>query len=224
MKILAADVGKSNDYSVVAFIKGSTDSPRKYGVVGLNRWRSEKYQVTIGRLITMAARYPDAVVAIDGGGVGRAVVDLARDGLPRRKVYSITSTGGRNANPGQEPGDVNVPKRDLIETVRVLLQNGRLLFSPDLPLLRELQTEFKQFEEKRTEKLNVVYEGVGSHDDCVSAVAIGCWIGEQAPQPLTDERVRNLVLNVSPDEVEEEKPMTRLQEIYRDLPHLFRGD
>jgi hypothetical protein len=223
VKIIACDIGKQNDYSVVASLRGSGDSPRKYAVVSLDRWRHEKYQVTIAKLLQMARRHPDAAVAIDGGGVGRPVVDLVRDGLPRRKVYSVVSTGGRNVNAGQEPGDVCVPKRDLIETVRVLLQNRRLIFSPELPLLRELQTEFRQFEEKRTEKLNVTYEGAGAHDDMVSAVAIGCWVGENQPRPLTDERIQNCVLNVGPGEPESGQRRTRMQELAAEFPHLF-GD
>jgi hypothetical protein len=104
VKLLACDIGKANDYAVTALIRGGPTVPREYHVAGLNRWRGEKYQVTIGRLVKLARQHPDAIIGVDAGGIGRAVIDLVRDGLPGRKVYGVTSTGGKNASAGQEPG------------------------------------------------------------------------------------------------------------------------
>lgn len=223
MKIVAADIGKTSDFSVTAVVLGSPTVPREYHVSKLDRWRSEKYQVTIQRLVALAARHPDAVIAVDAGGVGRPVLDLVRDALPGRKVYGIISTGGRNVNAGQEPGDVCVPKGDLIGCLQVLLQAKRLTYSPSLPLCRELQSEFQRFEMRTTKALNLTYEAASGHDDIVAALALACWVGEQAPQPLTDARVTGLVLNALPDP-DPVKPRTRMEALALDFPHLFGGD
>lgn len=226
MKIIAGDIGKTNDFAVTALIRGSPTAPRAYHVAGLDRWRGEKYQHTVQRLVLLAARHPDAVVAVDAGGVGRPVLDLVRDALPGRKVFGIVSTGGRNANAGQEAGDVNVPKADLIGVLQVLLQAKRLTYSPALALVRELQGEFQRYEGKVTKALNVTYEGVGAHDDIVSACAIGCWVGENLPAPLTDARVAGLVLN-GPSwkgQAAGEGVRSRMEQLADDHPALFGSD
>lgn len=223
MKIIAADIGKVSDFSVAALVLGSPTAPRSYHVAKLDRWRSEKYQTTIQRLVLLAGRHPDAIVAVDAAGVGRAVLDLVRDAMPGRKIYGVISTGGRNVNAGQEPGDVCVPKSDLVGVLQVLLQARRLTYSPSLPLVRELQSEFQRYEGKLTKNLHQTYEAATGHDDIVSCLALGCWVGEQAPQPLTDDRVRGLVLNASPDP-EPVKPRTRMEALQQDFPDLFGGD
>jgi hypothetical protein len=70
---------------------------------------------------------------------------------------------------------------DLVGVVQMLLQSRRLKFAAGLPgvdvLVRELET-FKA-------KINIAtgsetYEAwrERDHDDCVLALAIGCWVGE----------------------------------------------
>lgn len=222
MKIVAADIGKQSDFTVAAVVLGSPTVPREYHVSKLDRWRGIRYGDTVGKLVALAARHPDATIAVDAGGVGRPVLDLVRDALPGRKVYGIISTGGRNVNAGQEPGDVCVPKGDLIGCLQVLLQAKRLTYSPSLPLVRELQGEFQRFEMKTTKALNLTYEAAGgSHDDIVAALALACWVGEQAPQPLTDERIRNAVLTVYPKPAEVKKPRTRMEALALDFPEMF---
>lgn len=225
MKIVAGDIGKQSDYAVAAVLLGSprtANAPRAYHVSELDRWRGEKYQHTVRRLVALAEKHPDALVAVDAGGVGRPVLDLLRDALPGRKVFGIVSTGGRNATTGAEPGDLNVPKADLIGALQVLLQNKRLTYSPGLGLVRELQSEFQRYEMRTTKALNLTYEAATGHDDIVSAVAIGCWLGEQAPQPLSDARVAALVLNEPEAAPEPTKYPTRLDELANDFPDLFR--
>jgi hypothetical protein len=117
---------------------------------------------------------------------------------------------------------VNVPKADLIGNLQVLLQAKRLTYSPSLANVRELQGEFQRFEMRTTAKLNLTYEAATGHDDIVSAIAIGCWLAEQAPQPLTDADIANAVWSGHDDEPKK-PPRTRMEALALDFPGLF-GD
>jgi len=81
---------------------------------------------------------------IDNTGVGRAVSDLFRqEGL---LFYPITITGGENIN--SEGRRINVPKRDLVATVQVLLQTKRLKIPTTLSEARILLEEMTNFQVK----------------------------------------------------------------------------
>lgn len=217
MKIIAADIASVSDYTAAAVLAASDDSPRRYYLSALDRWR-EKYTVTGERLAGLARRHPDAALVIDATGVGRPVLDALRDALPARAVYGVTITGGRSVNRGQAAGDVTVPKADLVGALQVLLQTRRLSWPRGLPLLRELQGEFAAFQVKTTPGLRESFEGKGSHDDLVLALGLGCWLGEHLPAPLAD--VEGLVLGPFP-EPRTPEPKTGWEAIAADFPDLF---
>ena len=80
------------------------------------------------------------MVAVDGTGVGAPVVDLLRAARLGCEVAAVTITGGeRVVRNGQA---WNVPKRDLIAGVQVLLEQGDLRIAAGLAeagaLVREL--------------------------------------------------------------------------------------
>ena len=218
MKIIAADIASVSDYTAAAVLAVSDDSPRRYYLSALDRWR-EKYTTTVDRLAGLARRHPAAALVIDATGVGRPVLDALRDALPGRAVYGITITGGRSVNRGQAAGDVTVPKADLVGALQVLLQNRRLAWPRELPLIRELQGEFAAFQPKLTPALHQTYGGKGEHDDLVLALGLGCWLGEHLPAPLAD--VEGLVLGPFPETTTPEPPKSGLDAIAADFPDLF---
>jgi hypothetical protein len=131
---------------------------------------------------------PGSQLAVDQTGVGRAVVDLFRArGLPAA-LHAVTITGGHDvAGPDPLSGrlDWRVPKRDLVDTLQLLLQSGRLRWSRRLGLAAVLAQELSAFRVKVTRSAHEAYGAWrdGQHDDLVLAVALAAWLGERV-QPL----------------------------------------
>jgi hypothetical protein len=124
-------------------------------------------------------------LAVDYTGCGRPVCDmLTRAGITHTPV---SIHGGINTS--CHKGDWSVPKRSLVATVQVLLQERRLLFAEQLPLLAVLQTEligFRQRIDPATAHESYSAWRERDHDDLVLALALACWLGEhlgtQAPR------------------------------------------
>ncbi len=78
--------------------------------------------------------------------------------------------------------DYRVPKRDLVSTLQVLFQAGRLKVAGDLPEARTLTEELLNF--KVTINAKTAHDSYeswreGIHDDLVLAVALACWHAEK---------------------------------------------
>jgi len=135
-----------------------------------------RYPVIVQRVAALMQSPPlagDAVLIVDGTGVGAAVVDDFR--LALRELMDVTITGGTNAT--YEPPDrYKVPKRDLVSAVQSLLQSDRLKIARELQEAQTLVNELLAFQVTITEAANDRYEGrSGVHDDLVLAVALPCW-------------------------------------------------
>ena len=114
-------------------------------------------------------------LVVDETGVGRPVVDMFKQAgqLP----IPVTITAG--FAPKYDPADSSytVPKRDLVTTVAVLLEQRRLLIPPSLPLADLLTRELQEFKRKVTPAGSDSYAAgrEGKHDDLVLAVALAAW-------------------------------------------------
>jgi hypothetical protein len=135
-------------------------------------------------------------LAVDHTGVGRAVVDMLADALRGRVAclcYPITITAGHIVTTN-ELGGLHVPKKELVSTLRVLLQARRLHVARTLPEAAVLVKELENFRVKVTAARNETFESwrEGQHDDLVLAVALATWLGEQTlptPDDLPEETV-----------------------------------
>ena len=111
----------------------------------------------------------------DATGVGKPVVDyLRREGIT---TVPIIITGGNQVNYNKEIGGWNVPKRDLISSVQLELQNRTLKFANTIEQLDIMIQELLTFKIKVTAKGNDTYEAwrEGDHDDLVLALAVAVW-------------------------------------------------
>ena len=119
-------------------------------------------------------------LAVDGTGVGRAVVDLLRRAGPGCVVMPVNITSGLKET--QEGGYYGVPKRDLILGLQVLLQRKVLRIAAGLEYGADLLKEMTAMQVKITlsghEQCAVWREG--THDDLVFAVALACWNAQNA--------------------------------------------
>lgn len=121
---------------------------------------------------TMRVIGSDYCIVADATGVGKPVIDLLR--RAQLNTVSVTITGGQKVS--QDAG-FNVPKRDLITAVQVLLQQGRLKFAEGLPHVSTLIKELVAMQVKISTDAHDSY-GVwreGKHDDLALAVAMAAW-------------------------------------------------
>ncbi len=89
-------------------------------------------------------------LAIDATVVGRPVVDtFAERNLPAH-LLPVTITGGHKAH--SEAGGRHVPKRILVSTLQVALQNQRLRIAAKLTEAATLQKDLQDFQLTFTEK------------------------------------------------------------------------
>lgn len=104
-------------------------------------------------------------------------MDLLRQkGLRPR---GVTITEGDKGSP--EGADWRVPKRELVSTIQVLLQGGRLKIAEELPNAAVLIQELLHFRVKID--LVTAHDSYGPwrervHDDLVLAIALACWYGQ----------------------------------------------
>jgi hypothetical protein len=98
-------------------------------------------------------------------------------------VVPITITGGDSVV--RDNKAFRVPKRDLVSTVQVLLQGGRLKIAPALAESALLVQELQNFQVKISDLGHDSYGAwrEGTHDDLVLAAALACWHAERVPKP-----------------------------------------
>ena len=178
------DLGQANDYTAVSILERVGDHlENSYHVRHLDRVRNVPYPQIVDKVSSMmhhpALAY-NAALVVDQTGVGAPVVDLFRQaGLD---PVGVLIHGGDKAS--HEGGTWRVPKRDLVGSLQVLLQSGRLKISKKLPLASVLQSELLTFKVKIdpiTAHDSYSAWREQDHDDLVLSVAMAAWWGEQHP-------------------------------------------
>lgn len=183
------DLGQARDFSALAVLERTTRSDptnrtvAHYAVRHLERLPlGTSYPAVVGRMGQLFARPPLAstMLAVDQTGVGRAVVDLLTEARVGADLRPITITAGHRATPGDGLG-WHVPKKELVNTLQVLLQARRLRVAARLADAQTLKDELVAFQMKVTAAANETFGtwGEGRHDDLVLAVAIAAWAGER---------------------------------------------
>jgi hypothetical protein len=207
---LGIDLGQSQDYTAIALIEqeigsleivweGTGGNYREveftkehfiYNVVGLKRlplgtsYPDQVKEVenifkriqTAGKGLARNDHQAKKHLAIDRSGCGRPITDLFEQaGL---SPTGITITGGDQVV--QDGAHFRVPKRELVNLVKVLLQQGRLKISTHTPDYRILISEMNNFTYKINDNANDVYGATsGTHDDLLLALAVGLWVAER---------------------------------------------
>ena len=178
------DLGQTNDYTALSILEKAKEGNQSvYHVRKLERTRGTPYPEIVDK-VTKIMRSPDliasgAVLVVDQTGVGAPVVDLFRKaGL---RPVGVLIHGGDRA---MRDGDTwRVPKRDLVGTLQVLLQNNRLKISWKLQLAKILSGEMLNFRIKIDPK--TAHDSYSAwreddHDDLLLSVAIAGWMGERS--------------------------------------------
>lgn len=178
------DLGQAKDYTAMSVIERRKGIPAIYHVRHLKRFELGTSYPSIAsqvREVLDSIGVKPSVLIIDGTGAGRPVCDLFQEG--GLFFYTITITGGYKVN--VEGRSINVPKRDLISNIQILLQTKRLKIPSLLPEAQTLVEEMSNFQVKISQAGHDSYGAwrEGTHDDLLLAVALACWAAENKLLP-----------------------------------------
>ena len=195
MIVVGVDLGKASDFTALAVARRREKS---WEVPHLERLPlGTSYVDAVAHVAALVTRpeVEGAYLVVDQTGVGAAVCDLLRARLPqdnRNRLRPITLTSGtKPTNDGRE--GYNVPKRDVVGVLQVLLESKRLSIARELPLADTLVREMLSFQTKITTSAKETFGAwrEGQHDDLVLALGIGLWLGEnvrprEISMPITE--------------------------------------
>ncbi len=178
------DLGQVSDRTALAalgVIRGTSPGTNTYQLLFLQRFPRGTPYPTIGdRVAEVFSKPPLAgqTLAIDGSGVGRAVVDHFRRLRLSANFRPVSITGGSAATRAPD-GYWHIAKQNLVSATQLVMQTRRIAFAPNLQDLDILVQELQAFRVKITRGANELYEvREGEHDDMVLAVAMALWFGE----------------------------------------------
>jgi hypothetical protein len=206
--VFGLDLGSISDYSALCVIEatrtifeGGKDEITRLDCVSLKRWQLRTpYQQIVQEIVRKINNlHPfetpkQKTLAVDGTGVGVAIVDLFRAEKINAEFRAISITGGSTVN---STGDVFfVPKRDLVGCVQLALQNRILKTSPALVEAATLMSELQNFKANISASGHDTY-GAGSdwrinhNDDLVLAAAMAIWCASR-PQVRVTQTERQI--------------------------------
>ena len=184
--IISVDLGQVNDFTAITIIEviDRENANKTYSLRHIERYREVSYPDTVKRVKQLVesgelSKYRKRThIVIDGTGVGIAVNDIMR--RENLKPINLIIIAGHEVT--RKGFKYNVPKKELVTNLLVLLQNGKLKIASSLPYCDILVGEFENFKVKVN--LKTAHESYEAwrqceHDDLVLSLAIGCWVGEK---------------------------------------------
>jgi len=191
--IFGLDLGQQNDYTVISALETVfIDNELNYSLPFIHKFPLKTPYPDIVNSISKFIENKlyiknDYILVIDYTGVGHPVVDLFKK--RNMKIISINITGG-NKSIWASRLEANVPKRDIVSSIQVVMQNNRLKIASDLPLLADLNREFLGFKVKIAANGRDSYSAVsGLHDDIIMSIGIALWYGENRNKSGSNVRI-----------------------------------
>ena len=180
--VLGVDLGQVNDPTAIALLEHELIRERTYRLVYLQRFKlGTNYSEIADRIAARVNARPlsgRCTVAVDATGVGQPVVDDLKPKLRHSRFHAITITAGNTVN--STSGKINIPKRDLITTCQLLLQNQRLRIAAAIPDAAALVEEMLSYRVTISENGHDSYAPwrERDHDDLLLALALAAWTAE----------------------------------------------
>lgn len=186
---VGVDLGQSRDFTAIVVVErvDFVPPPATRTRNGTSVVAVKHHHVRLCERPRLGTPYPDVVrrvraifdgigspadLVVDASGVGRPVVDL----FEQARVYpiAVTITGGDTAM--QNGAAYRVPKRDLVSTLEVVLQERRLKIAQEMPDQSALVDELLNFRATFARSGHESFAAGGSgHDDFVMALALAVW-------------------------------------------------
>jgi hypothetical protein len=175
-------------YDLIRLDRVQLHTPYTKIAKGIVKLAQEVYHLHMSEDNLRPGQPVDVGLAIDEGGVGKAVKDILLDALedgieeghPHIRFFPVTVHGG--ANTTRSGGYYHVPKRDLVHAGIVAYQNG-ILHVGKLRHRGVLEEELKNYRLKQNISTGyAAFEPLreGQHDDLLFAVCLGVWAWERA--------------------------------------------
>ena len=180
------DLGQRHDHSAIAVVERMNayrafETPSLHSLIVRHIERAPlgmPYPQVVARVkevVRAGIAEGGCALAVDATGVGAPVVDMLRGAALGCELTAVSITGGdRERYAG---GVWNVPKKDLVAGLQVLLERGELQIARGLghagALLKEL-TDVKAVMGAGG-RIRMGADGAGQHDDLVIALALACW-------------------------------------------------
>ena len=196
--ILSVDLGQIQNYTALALIEEKLLIVERNEINTLNYKLAQKQKIKAASIyhcrdlerLPLGTTYPgvvehikakmnhpelvnETILLMDQTGVGRPVIDLARErGLA---PIAITIHGGRERVISED--GYHVPKREIIVELVKLFQSSRLQIARSLPYAKELEEELINFRMKISKTGRDTYEAWREEDkdDLVLALAMAAW-------------------------------------------------
>jgi hypothetical protein len=182
---LGLDIGQAHNPTALALLEHPTGRNPTYQLRALHRFPLGTGYPDVVEAVSRRLREPPlrarARIAIDATGVGAPVVDLFKTNVRTSDLYAITITGGTSVGGGNRTP--TVPKRDLITTTAVVLQQQRLRIAPSLPDTPTLVDELLSYRVTTSDSGHDRYGPANSdgHDDLLLALSLALWLAETKP-------------------------------------------
>jgi hypothetical protein len=183
--VMGVDLGQTHDYTALVILERAESEFHARHIERLSLGMGYPAQVErVAALVGSPQLAREVLIAVDGTGVGRAVVDLLRDALRplQTPLTAITITGGATAS--RTGSRWTVPKRDLVAAAQVAIQTKRLKIAAALPSAQVLADELTAYRVTLSEDGRDSY-GNGReapHDDLVLALAIATYAATRQPK------------------------------------------
>ena len=183
---MGIDPGQRRDHTALAVVE-RRDLPRAFQAPifsGLLVRHAERvplgtpYPSVVQRIreVTESDELPGrCTIAVDATGVGAPVVDSLRAARLDCEIAAVRITSGEREQ--QHGNSWNVPKRDLIAGVQVLLERGELKIARRMKEAGALTRELMNIRmvNGANGRVRLGAEGSGEHDDLAIALALACW-------------------------------------------------
>jgi hypothetical protein len=194
MFYLGIDLGKTQDHTAIAIVeRNDLQSVRlRYAErVPLGTTYTRVVERIQGMVWHKNLR-GQSVVVVDATGVGAPVVDMLRSGRLGCEVNAVNITGGERET---QFGTLwNVPKRDLMAGVQVLLEKRELKIARGMEetgaLIRELTNV--RMTAAGSGRIRMGADGCGEHDDLVIAMALACWRAKRGQNGFGTRRLTGI--------------------------------
>jgi hypothetical protein len=180
--LVGLDIGKQQDYTVLSILELKLyDIIPKYTLKHIVRYplRTDYIYIVdnVCKQLDDERLNGKCSLVLDHSGVGSPVYELFRNNLTNTTPIGVTITGGNNTH-WRDNSNAIVSKTDIVSSLQVVMQNGRLIIPSNIPLLKEIEKEFLNFKAKIGKTATTFEASGGVHDDIVMSISIALWYGE----------------------------------------------
>jgi hypothetical protein len=182
--LLGIDPGQATDPTALVLLEHDRQRQPTYRLCALHRFPLgtpyTQLPAAINKRLSAEPLIGRTRLTVDATGVGAPVIDLFKQEFPRIQLYAITITGGNTVT--GSPHEPHVPKRDLIATTSVILEQHRLGIPTTLPSKEALIDELLNYRHTISDTGHDSYAAAaGSHDDLLLALSLALWTAEHKP-------------------------------------------